>query len=81
MRTHHRLAYVLLFQHRKEISMNASMAVIRFISIVERKFFKDVYTAVMKVQHLMLHEQLVGLINFNLIKPYSYRLFFNFFFF
>ena len=61
--------------------MNASMVVLRFISIVERKFFKDVYTAVMKVQHLMLHEKLVGLINFNLIEPYSYRLFFNFFFF
>jgi len=56
-------------------------AVVRFISIVERKFFKDVYTAVMKVQHLMLHEQLVGLINFNLIEPYiiDYFLIFSFF--
>ena len=59
IRTHHRLAYVSLFQHRKESSMNASMAVVRFISIFERKFFKDVYTAVIKVDHLIFHYQTV----------------------
>ena len=52
-------AYVSLFQHREEISMTASMAVVRFISIFERKFFKDVYTAVIKVDHLIFHYQTV----------------------